>query len=132
MKNTDAVFVRRGMGAKDTGWVDEFLVRIYHRFHRNLDYDDVEHFYCKKLKKKNQKTRENEKKRRNCSRSVLGLVPFFPWASYVALPSGRRAQRQPPALSNPVVIKMVGKLNSLCFIFSIRRRHTWLIRNAEK
>jgi len=36
MKNTDAVFVRRGMGAKDTGWVDVFLVRICHSFRRNL------------------------------------------------------------------------------------------------
>lgn len=49
MKNTDAVFVRRGMGAKDTGWVDKVLVRICHRFRRNLAYDHVEHLNGKKF-----------------------------------------------------------------------------------
>jgi len=98
MKNTDAVFVRRGMGAKDTGWVNEFLVGICYRFRRNLAYDDVNQFDGKKFKKKIEKHTKTSKIRRYCSRSFRGLVPFFPWASYVALPSGRRAQRQPPAL----------------------------------
>lgn len=36
MKNTDAVFVRRGMGAKNAGWAAEVLVGFKNRFHRNL------------------------------------------------------------------------------------------------
>lgn len=98
MKNTDAVFVRRGMGAKNAGWAAEVLVRFENRFHRNLAQGEVEHIDSEKLIKKIGKPTKTSKKLWNCSREVRGLVPFFPWASYVALPSGRRTQRQPPAL----------------------------------